>query len=362
MKILEVYKDVHPRVRGGIERYIYDLSSFLADSGHDVEVLIAGDNCSSTDIEISGFTVRTTPCIGRVMSNPICPELIDSLREIPADLVHFHVPLPSAVISWLMTGRKTPYIVTYHSDIVRQAAFLPFYGPFLRRFLNRAGAVITTSPVYAETSVFLSSLNNITVIPIGTDLNRFKPSDSMETGDYVLFVGRFRKYKGIHVLLEAWKNFPDRRLIMVGGGPLLQDILNAVRTDKLNIEIINDPDDDILVQLYQGAKCLVLPSTLRSEAFGIVQIESMACSTPVISTSIPTGVPWVNADGLSGIVVQPDNPDALADAIERKDDSILHDRLSRGALERVKLLFDSLDLHRRIEILMREVAKGCNNG
>ena len=91
MKILEVYKDVHPFVRGGIERYIHDLSSFLAEKGHDVEVLIAGDNSDDTDIEVSGFKVRTTPCICRVMSNPICPGLIDSLREIPADLVHFHV-------------------------------------------------------------------------------------------------------------------------------------------------------------------------------------------------------------------------------------------------------------------------------
>ncbi|MCD4847981.1 MAG: glycosyltransferase [Candidatus Aegiribacteria sp.] len=362
MKILEVYKDVHPLVRGGIERYIHDLSSFLAEKGHEVEVLIAGDNSDGSDIEISGFKVRTTPCIGRVMSNPICPGLIDSLREIPADLVHFHVPLPSAVISWLMTGSKTPYIVTYHSDIVRQAAFLPFYGPFLRKFLNRANAVITTSPVYAETSVFLSRLKNISVIPIGSDLNRFKPSDSMETGDYVLFVGRFRKYKGIHVLLKAWKHFRDRRLIMVGGGPLLPEIHRAVRKDRLNIEIIHDPDDDRLVQLYQGARCLVLPSTLRSEAFGIVQTEAMACGTPVISTSIPTGVPWVNEDGVSGIIVQPDNPDALADAIIRMDDSTLHDRLSRGALERAELLFDSSDLLSKIEILMREVISEINDG
>ncbi len=358
MKILEVYKDVHPLVSGGIERYIHDLSSFLTDSGHEVEVLIAGNNTDGTDMEISGFKVRTTPCIGRVMSNPICPELIDSLREIPADLVHFHVPLPSAVLSWLMTGRNTPYIVTYHSDIVRQALFLPFYGPFLRRFLNRAGAVIATSPVYAETSVFLLRLKNVSIIPIGSDLNRFKPSDSMEKGNYVLFVGRFRKYKGIHVLLKAWERFPDRRLIMVGGGPLLQDILHAVRKYRLNIEIILDPDDERLVQLYQGAKCFVLPSTLRSEAFGIVQIEAMACGTPVISTSISTGVPWVNADGVSGIIVQPDNPDALADAIAGMDDSTLHDRLSRGALERAKLLFDSHVLLSQIETLMLEVISG----
>lgn len=362
MKILEVYKDVHPLVRGGIERYIHDLSSFLAEKGHDVEVLIAGDNSDGADIEISGFKVRTTPCICRVMSNPICPELIDSLREIPADLVHFHVPLPSAVISWLMTGRRTPYIVTYHSDIVRQAAFLPLYGPFLRRFLNRAGAVITTSPVYAETSVFLSRLKNISVIPIGSDLNRFKPSDSMETGDYVLFVGRFRKYKGIHVLLKTWKCFPDRRLIMVGGGPLLPEILKAISKDKLNIEIIHDPDDDRLVQLYQGAKCFVLPSTLRSEAFGIVQTEAMACGIPVISTSIPTGVPWVNKDGVSGIVVQPDDPDALAYAIRQMDDSTLHKRLSRGALERARLLFDSPVLLSKIEALMLKVTSLSNNG
>jgi rhamnosyl/mannosyltransferase len=189
-----------------------------------------------------------------------------------------------------MTGRKSPYIVTYHSDIIRQAIFLPVYGPFLRKFLKGAERVLATSNAYAETSRFLSNLTNVTVIPIGVDLQRFIPSESENERDYHLFVGRFRKYKGIQVLLDTWKRFPEKKLIMVGGGPLRQVILEEKDKFGLNIEIVSDPDDASLVRLYQNARSLILPSTMRSEAFGMVQTEAMACGTPVISTSIGTGV------------------------------------------------------------------------
>lgn len=362
MKILQVYKDVHPFVCGGIERYVHDLSSFLADRSHEVEVLVAGDRSDNSVISVSGFTIRSIPCVCRILSNPICPGLKGYLKRTSADLIHFHIPLPSAVISWLMAKQNTPYIVTYHSDIVRQSFFLPFYGPFLHKFLRQAESVIATSPIYVKTSRFLSRLNNVEVIPIGSDLNRFKPSSDTEQGDYVLFVGRFRKYKGIRVLLNAWKRFPDRRLIMVGGGPLLPEILSAISKNNLNIEIIQNPDDEELVEIYQKAKCLVLPSTLRSEAFGMVQTEAMACAIPVISTSIPTGVPWVNADEVSGLIVEPDNPDALADAIIRMDNPALRFRLSQGALDRATLLFNGPLLLSKVECFMRDLFHEKSNG
>jgi len=354
MKILQVYKDIHPLVQGGIERYIHDLSVYLAGREHEVEVLVAGDRRGGTAQKISNFNVVKYPCICRILSNPISPGLTRILETNSADILHFHVPLPSAVIAWLFSGRSTPYIVTYHSDIVRQAMFLPFYGPFLRRFLKGASVVIATSPVYRDTSPYLSGLDNVEVVPIGSDLDVFKPSRNGSEGDYFLFVGRFRQYKGTEILLEAWTEFPERKLIMAGGGPLEDAIRNRIKAGKLNIEIVSDPSDARLIELYQHARCLILPSILRSEAFGMVQTEAMACGIPVISTALPTGVPWVNTDNLSGLIVPPGDPVALADAVRKMDDPQLHFRLAEGALNRATSFFNAAHLFSRIETLLKD--------
>jgi rhamnosyl/mannosyltransferase len=356
VRILQVYKDVHPLVRGGIERYLHDLSRYLAGKGHEVSVLVAGNARGGSKTVVSGFNVIEYPCICRILSNPISPGLRSILQNTPADILHFHVPLPSAVIAWLLSGRNTPYIVTYHSDIVRQAFFLPFYGPLLRRFLKGASKVIATSPVYLDTSIYLSDLDNTEVVPIGSDLDVFRPPDVDTEGDYVLFVGRFRKYKGIGVLLDAWKEFPRRKLVMVGGGPLENNVRNKIREDSLNIEIVSNPDDRKLVELYQQARCLILPSTMRSEAFGMVQTEAMACGIPVISTALPTGVPWVNSDNVSGLIIPPGDSIAIAEAVKKMDDPQMHSRLSFGALERAEHHFNAKRLFSRVESLLEEAA------
>jgi rhamnosyl/mannosyltransferase len=359
MRILQVYKDIHPFVRGGIERYIHDLSRYLSTGGHEVDVLVAGGYDGSE--EVSGFNVMTYPCICRILSNPISPRLHGILKNTPADVLHFHLPLPSAVAAWMLSGRDTPYIVTYHSDIVRQAFFLPLYGPLLRKFLKGASRVIATSDTYRDTSKYLSVLENTTVIPIGSDLHVFRPSDRVEKEDYVLFVGRFRKYKGIEVLLDAWREFPRRKLVMVGGGPLESRVRTRIRKEKLNVTIVSDPSDKELVELYQQARCLVLPSTLRSEAFGMVQTEAMACGIPVISTALPTGVPWVNASGISGLVIPPGDAAALTEALMKLDDPDLHSFLAEGALKRANRCFNAIKLFAQVESILEEAANAETN-
>lgn len=359
MRIVQVYKDVHPFVRGGIERYVHDLSAFLAGRGHEVTVLVAGREGERS--ERSGFTVLEYPCVCRILSNPVSPGLGAVLGSIPADVVHFHLPLPSAVMAWSLSGYREPYAVTYHSDIVRQAFLMPLYGPFLKRFLRRAGRVLATSPVYRDTSAYLSGLDNVMVVPIGADLQRFRPSGS-PSGDYALFVGRFRGYKGIEVLMESWRSLPGRKLVMVGGGPLEGRIRELAAEYGMRVELRGDLEDDELVEAYRGASFLVLPSTMRSEAFGMVQVEAMACGVPVISTDIPTGVPWVNRHGVSGLVVPPGNPEALASAVRSLEDPGLRLRLSSGALERAREVFDSRRLFAEVEEALIEVAGEDRDG
>ena len=84
-----------------------------------------------------------------------------------------------------------------------------------------------------------------------------------------------------------------------------------------------------------------MSSVMKTEAFGIVQIEAMSTGTPVVATKIPeSGVSWVNEDGVSGLNVEPEDPKALAKAIQDIcEDKEKYDTFSQGARERFKTLY-----------------------
>jgi rhamnosyl/mannosyltransferase len=348
MKVLQVYKDVFPEVHGGIERYIHDLSAFLQSRGHTVEVLVAGGG----DRTVDSLSVKGIWSPGRILSNPIVPGFARFLKLTDADVIHFHLPLPSAVLAWILLGHRSrkPYVVTYHSDIVRQAFVMPVYAPVLSRFLCGAYSVIVSSGKYINSSVYLRNLNNTQVIPIGVNLERFRPGSTIEK-EYYLFAGRFRKYKGIFVLLEAWRKMSNPpKLILVGGGRLIQKVNRFIESNRLPVEVVIDADDQKLVKLYQGAKALILPSIKRSEAYGMVQVEAMACGTPVISSNLPTGVSWVNKDRETGLLFSTGDSSDLCRAVKQLEESEgFRMDMCTGARNRAEEFFCDRTLFGRVE-------------
>lgn len=356
MKILQVYKDVFPEVNGGIERYIHDLSFFLSSSGHDVQILVAGGG--RRQIGTLGIEGVWSPF--RLLSNPVAPGYTRFLEQTDADVIHFHLPLPSAVTAMAAVRKKfrKPYVVTYHSDIVRQAFLMPLYGPVLRRFLMGAAGVIATSDNYIRSSAYLKNLRNCESIPIGVDLDVFKPDIEVKK-KYYLFVGRFRRYKGIFVLLEAWKQMSNPpSLILAGGGGLIKKARKNIELNKLPVSIMSDVSDSELIQLYQGAKALILPSILRSEAYGMVQVEAMACGTPVISSDLPTGVTFINNHNETGLHFATGNSSELISAVEKLEESHdLRKRLSENALLRAHNLFSGSALFGKVEECLIKATK-----
>ena len=100
-------------------------------------------------------------------------------------------------------------------------------------------------------------------------------------------------------------------------------------------------DDDELPAYYGACDVFCLSSIQKTEAFGIVQIEAMSCGKPVVATKIPqSGVSWVNADGVSGINVLPEDAHALADAIKTiTADEATYKKYVAGANRRYNELF-----------------------
>jgi rhamnosyl/mannosyltransferase len=148
-------------------------------------------------------------------------------------------------------------------------------------------------------------------------------------------------YKGVEFLVDAMAHSTGT-LILAGDGPLEGALRARVSAQDMDGRVMfaGRVSDEDLPAYYHAADVFVLPSIAKTEAFGVVQVEAMAAGVPVVSTSLNTGVPWVNQHNVSGLVVEPGSADALAQALNYlATGPDLRARLGRGAAARAGQLF-----------------------
>jgi rhamnosyl/mannosyltransferase len=353
MRIVHLYKDYFPPVRGGIEQTVSRMARAQVAGGDDVTVLTSASGGRHGVVEqVEG--VRVVRCAEwmRMASAPLCPGMPRALARLAADLFHLHYPSPPGEVSWLLTRPPGAMVVTYHSDVVRQAAVMPLYAPFARAVLARARVIMPTSEAYIDRSPFLRPHRaKCMVVPHGVDLERFAHLDRMAESaaalrvrygtPLVLFVGRLRYYKGLDVLLAAMPAIHGR-LVIVGEGPEADRLRRQSSSLGLDgrVGFAGTVSDDDLIAHLAAADVGVLPSTLPSEAWGMAMVEMMAAGLPVVCTELGTGTTFVNRDDETGLVVAPGDPVALAAAINRVlEDEALRARLGAGASRRAQALF-----------------------
>jgi rhamnosyl/mannosyltransferase len=332
MKILHVYKDYSP-VLGGIENHLRALAEAQAAAGHAVSVLVTALPGAPTTVETHGGVrvlkaARLATVGGSVPISLALPRLL--ARERP-DVAHLHFPYPLGELSQLAFGHARATVLTYHSDVVRQRLMLRLYRPLLWQILRRADRLIATSPHYVQTSPFLSRLAaRCRVIPLGVDVARFARADPAAVAalraewspagePVLLFVGRLRYYKGLDVLLDALARLPEGRAtaVLVGAGPERAALEAQARALGLGarVRFAGDLADERLPAAYHAADLFVLPASARAEAFGMVLVEAMAAGLACITTAVGSGTDWVVQHGVTGLVVAPRDPEALAAAL-----------------------------------------------
>jgi glycosyltransferase involved in cell wall biosynthesis len=394
MRILHIYKD-YPPILGGIENHVQLLAQGQAAAGHDVTVLVTNPAGHRTTVATeNGVVVIRAGRLATVASTPLSVALPWRLLRQRPDVVHLHYPYPvGEVCQWLLRrGRVT--VLSYHADIVRQASILRLYKPVLRRVLRWVDAIVIGSSPMRGGAFLGEHQAKLRLIPYGISLDRFRaePSEAdlarlraqltaafpsaattsaaedsasslhaprSSAPPVLLFVGRLRYYKGLDWLIRALPQI-DARLAVVGIGPMAAEwkALAAQEGVADRIAWLGETPDTDLPALYHLADLFVLPASHASEAFGLVQVEAMAAGVPCVCTELGTGTSYVNQDGVTGRVVPPRDPAALAAAInDLLTDPTCRAEMSTAARARVAAEFDLSVMVERVMALYGELMR-----
>lgn len=368
LSVLQLGK-FYPPYRGGIESHLHALCRELRKS-ITVNVLVANETRRLMESEIDGVRVRRLPRLFNLSAAPVCPTMPGEIRRTDADVIHLHLPNPLAALAYLASGHKGRLVITWHSDIVRQKTIAKMLRALDDALLRRASALIASSPNYVDSSPILSrNRERCRVIPFGIHADAFRLRDP-ETAEkirkrygprIVLAVGRLVYYKGFEYLIRAMAKVRGH-LLLVGEGPLLQKLereaFDAGAMDR--ITFLGRVSQEEVIGYYHAADVFVLPSIARSEAFGIAQLEAMACGKPVVNTRLESGVPFVSLDGVTGFTVPPADSDGLAAAINLLlDDPRLRGKFGAAAARRTRDEFSvEVMVDRTLELYRDVMANG----
>lgn len=328
IKVLHCYKTYYPDTFGGIEQVIYQLAEGGVKENIESTVLTHSPGFENKISKLDHHTIYRVKTLYEFASTPFSFSAVSEFKKLAqdADIIHYHFPYPFMDFMHFAAGIKKPTVVSYHSDIVKQKALLKLYTPLMNRFLTSVDRIVAASPNYVESSPILQQYKEkVEVIPYGLDKDFYQNNDPAVVEKwrarfpegFFLFIGTFRYYKGLHILIEAAQDshYP---IVVVGAGPIEEELkAQAQRLGVDKIHFLGALGDDDKSALLQLSTCLVFPSHLRSEAFGISLLEGALYSKPLISSEIGTGTTYINIDGETGLVVPPSNPQALRQAMDK---------------------------------------------
>lgn len=338
-----------PPVPGGMERVVESLCRATAGRV-DNRVLAFHTGGDTVREVVNGVPVTRVGTVGSAGSVPIAPRFFGELARTSADIFVLHEPNPWALLACAVVRPRAPLVIWYHSDVVRpRLQYALFYGPLAKKVYGRAARFFVSSPALADHAEALAPYRQrVLVVPFGIDPDewRLTPAvaaraaqirETLNGRKLVLFAGRMVPYKGVDVLLQSLPEL-DACVILAGDGPRRSEWMALAGRLGLadRVSFPGEVSAAELVALFHACDLFVLPSVTRAEAFGFVQLEAMVCGKPVVSTRLPSGVPWLNRDRETGLTVPPRDAGALTGALrELIEDDGLRARLGAAGKARV---------------------------
>ncbi len=386
----------YPPDYGGVGVYNEAMARAYVELGHEVTVVTARSSPDQPDVAdehgvrvyrvarwVEPYRARRLPLLGRhlrslrhlVYSRQVSGLLDRLARERRLDVVEFAEINAEGLFAALGGGNRLPTVVRCHTPhvLLRQTA-PPGERPFDSSLIERAeGAFVRRATMLSAPSADLARRveqemrlrpGRIRVVPNAIDVAEFSPgADGGGTLDgeppTILHVGRLEREKGIFVLAEALARLSagERAAGGTAGVPWRVVFAGGDRTDALGrsnkeqlerffiehglagrVEVRGFVAQEELVGLYRRADLCVVPSILY-ESFSYTCLQAMACGRPLVATTMG-GIPEVVADGDTGLLVPPGDPEALAHALERLiGDAALRRRLGNAGRARAVRLY-----------------------
>jgi glycosyltransferase involved in cell wall biosynthesis len=283
-----------PAKFGGVERHVEEIGKRLVSRGH--RVTIYGRRSLSSEGEYCGMRIKILPSISTKNLETATNTLAATIHALFADfdIIHYHAIGPS-IFSWLpaLAGKAT--VATIHAPDYRQAKWGRFARTLLRlgerTAVMHATAAISVSKLMAE-RLYNRYGRTVQYIPNGASICEVPPFEEagrlgLQSGKYILTVGRFIVERGFHTLLEAFRTVAtDQRLVIVGDARFEEEYAAGLR--NLADERVSFPGyiyGNLLNELYAHCSFYVLPSTV--EGLPVSLLEAMSFSRPILVSDIP---------------------------------------------------------------------------
>ncbi len=384
MKVIQANKFYF--LRGGAERYMFDVSDWLESHGHEVVpfAMRHPDNFptefkeyfpSYVSTQNVSFGLGALRTVGRMMYSIEARRNMATLvaRQNP-DICHVHniYTQISPSILHALKEQRVPVIMTVHdhhlvtpqynvwvsgyfhknsyaASFMQTAAFK--FHRMLKMYQNHVDLFVTPSS-YLKRQLVAGGFpkDRIRVNHYGADASELSPN--FHHKGYILFVGRLSEEKGIETVIKIAREVPDVQFKIVGKGPQEKDMHRFAHKLK-NVEFLGFRNGAELTQLYRNAMAVVIPSRVQ-DVFPLVMLESMRVGTPVIA-SRSGGIPEVIQDRHTGMLVTPSDLSEWVEAVLRiaLDDN-LRNQLSRNARHSVETQFNKTAHYQRLEKLYQE--------
>lgn len=350
-KITHIFKCFYPdEPDGGIQEVIHQLGIMSIKQGYEVSVISLSPNPSVTDYDgIECVSYKTNISFS---SMPISFDLARNFQKAieDADIIHLHYPFPFTELLTLFHHINKPIVITFHAPIEGRRLLMTGYTPFAKALFKKVDVIVPTSPNLAATEKILDVCRD-KIKPIGLWISKERFAEKVvddeflkqikSYGQYALFVGVLRTYKGLHYLLDAAKK-TDKNIVIAGRGPLYGELEKRIEEESIhNVHLLGFQSNDHVALLFQHCSFVVLPSITRGECFGVVLLEACYYGKPMISTELGTGTSWVNTNE-TGFVIPPKNANLLSDKMnELFENSELRGKLGTVAKKRSEELFSA---------------------
>ncbi|WP_353932504.1 glycosyltransferase [Okeanomitos corallinicola TIOX110] len=379
----------YPPDRGGIETHVQTLAQTQAALGAEVHVVCVNAFDEQGNLSRRTHTVEEMDGdvhvirMGRLLSLArldVCPELPKTLFQIvkePNIVLHLHTPNPTMLIALTILGNSLPLVITHHSDVIKQKILKYGLRPFEHIVYSKSSQVLTTSFPYIQGSKFLRFYHHkLSYLPLGLDATNYSQPNqkalafrdklkNQYPGPIWLAVGRLVYYKALHIAIQAL-SMVEGTLIIIGVGALESELKTLAKKLGVYQRIVwlGRVSENELVGAYHAATSLWFPSNVRSEGFGLVQVEAMASGCPVINANITcSGVPWVSRHEQEGLTVPVNNAVALARASQRLlNEKGLRTRLVEAALKRAEYFNHKTMAEKSFKFYEQVLSQGENYG